>query len=219
MISVLCPSRGRPQHLARLHRSLALMTSGRWELVVRVDDDDPTADQYPQASEIRYVAGPRNTLSDLWNDCWRVAQGDVFMHGADDIVFCTREWDRLVTDAFPDDGIALVHGDDLGGAGSELATHGFLSRQWTDAVGMFSPPWFSSDWTDTWFREIADALGRRVFVPIVTEHLHFASGKSTLDLTYAERLVRHWKDNVDQIWLDTADERQAWVERLRAVMR
>jgi glycosyltransferase involved in cell wall biosynthesis len=217
VISVLAPSRGRPEQLARLHRSLVETTVGDWELLVRLDDDDPTIHDYPRGDRVDYVTGPRKTLSDCWNDCWRVARGPVFMQCADDVVFRTPGWDRIVADAFPADGIAFVHGDDLSVDG-ETGTHGFLRREWTDTVGAMTPSHFSSDWTDTWLREVADTLGRRVRVPIVTDHMHFACGKATLDLTYAERLVRHWKDRVDDTWAATAGERQQWVDGLRKAM-
>lgn len=217
MISILLPSRGRPGNVARMLVSLDETTAGDYEVIVRLDDDDPTRDQYCWSA--RYLVGPRITLSEYWNECWRVARGDIFMHAGDDIVFKTPGWDRIVRDAFPPDGIALVHGDDLGGKGPEFGTHGFLHRAWTDAVGMFVPPHFASDFNDTWLNEVANQLGRRVYVPIVTEHLHFGLGKGTLDLTHAERLVRHWTEDVEGTWDRTAPERALWVDKLAAVMR
>jgi hypothetical protein len=42
MFSILCPSRGRPLNVERLYQSLEATTEGEWELLVRLDDDDPT---------------------------------------------------------------------------------------------------------------------------------------------------------------------------------
>lgn len=225
MISILLPSRGRPENIVRLHNSVSLTAVGPWEMIVRLDEDDPSCGDYLDYIEsrllphVRFLVGERVVLSEMWNHCWRQAYGDIFMHAGDDIVFSTRGWDGIVRAAFPPDGIAFVHGDDLGGKGSWFGTHGFLRREWVDAVGIFAPPCFSSDFTDTWFNEVANLIGRRVFVPIVTEHHHFSLGKGTLDLTHAERLVRHWKDNNEKIWADTAGERVEWADKLRKVMR
>lgn len=188
-------------------------------MVVRLDDDDPTAGDYPDLVGVRYLCGPRVVLSEMWNECWRQAQGPIFWHGGDDVVFKTAGWNRIVTDAFPPDGIAFVHGDDLGGKGDKLGTHGFLRREWTDVVGTFTPPYFSSDYNDLWLNEVADAIGRRIFeYHLITEHLHPGFGKAEWDQTHNERVARHWADDVDGIWRDTAGERTVWAEKLRGAI-
>jgi hypothetical protein len=215
MISVLLPSRGRPEGVVRLWDSLVAKTSGEWEMIVRLDDDD--ASPYPPLTDVRYLRGPRGVLSDLWNDAWRQAQGNIFALCADDVIYRTQGWDRIVGDAFPADGIAYVHGDDLGGKGQTLGTLGFLHRNWTDAVGTFTPPYFVCDYADLWLNEIADNLGRRVFVPIVTEHMHPAFGKAPVDQTHRERIAR--SGGIDAVWATTAEDRLRQTETLRAVMR
>lgn len=207
MISLLLPSRGRPASVMRLYGSAVATAAGDIELIVRLDDDDPTRTLYPKRSQIRYLHGERVTLSVYWNECYVAARGPIFMHCGDDITFNTPGWDRIVADAFPEDGIAFVHGDDLGGKGETLGTHGFLRREWVDAVGYFVPPHFSSDYNDAWLNEVADAIGRRVFVPIVTEHHHPAFGKGEWDRTHQERIARHHADDVDRIWRETKGER------------
>lgn len=221
MISLLVPSRGRPENIDRLWASVMRTATVDWELVVRLDDDDFHLHDYDGGlPRTRWLTGPRILMSELWNDCWSAAAGDVFWHGGDDVTFNTTGWDRMVLDAFPADGIAFVHGDDLGGKGDQLGTHGFVTRAWTDKVGTFTPPYFSSDWNDKWLNDVADALGRRVFLPgMVTEHHHPAFGKAEWDATHNERVVRHWADDVDGKWAATADERDLWVAKLRTVMR
>lgn len=220
MISLLLPSRGRPSNVARLHESVASTAQGPWEMVIRLDDDDPTMDDYPDGIGIRYLTGTRGLMSDMWNECWRAARGSIFGLLGDDIIVRTHAWDLLVTDAFPADGIAYVHGDDLGGKGDQLGTHGFVTETWTDAVGVFSPPYFSSDYNDLWLNDIADAIGRRVFLPgLVTEHCHPAFDKADWDQTHLERVERHHRDDVDRTWRETAHIRDEWADQLRSVMQ
>lgn len=222
MISILAPSRGRPSALRRMIESAGDTCSRPFEVVVRLDDDDPTLDRYRvdewTRARAQVLVGPRIVLSQTWNECWQAAAGPIYMHASDDIVFRTPGWGQRVADAFPTDGIAFVHGDDLSGRGPAFGTHGFLRREWTDRVGTFVPPHFSSDYNDTWLNEVANMLCRRVFVPIVTEHMHFAFQKGPLDLTHAERLVRHFRDDADGIYLRTELERSDWAERLQAAL-
>lgn len=222
MISLLVPSRGRPDNIKRLWQS-AVHTAedpGGLELVVRLDLDDPMRNLYPCCHT--YIVGDRIVLSEMWNECWQAARGPIFWHGGDDVTFNTPGWDRMVSEAFDrhPDGIAFVHGDDLGGKGDQLGTHGFVRHEWTDVVGTFTPPYFSSDYNDLWFNDVADALGRRVFLAdVVTEHHHPAFEKAPWDQTHQDRVARHWADDVDGVWRDTADERALWVEMLRVAIR
>lgn len=218
MISILVPSRGRPENIRRLHESLETTTEGRWELLVRRDHDDPKWGEYETFPHLLYVTGDRLLLSQLWNDLAVYALGDILCHGGDDITFNTPGWDRIVREAFPEDQIAFVHGDDLGGKGDTLGTHGFLSRKAVKTVGYFMPPYFASDYNDLWWNEVYESIGRRIFVPIVTEHHHPAFGKGEWDLTHQERVERHEAENVDQIWVDTADKRIEDAAKLEAVI-
>lgn len=234
-ISLLVPSRGRPDGCLAMWRS-ALDTADdplSLQLVLYLDDDDPTLPGYrtwlntSDASRIKAVTGPRIVLSETWNRCWAVCDGEIGWHGNDDIRFRTDGWDNLVRQAFADvpDRIVLVHGRD-GAHDARMATHGFLHHRWTETVGYFVPPHFSSDYNDQWLSEIADRLGRRRFLPeVYTEHLHPAipgldgRPKGPLDQTHRERLERHREDNVDQRYQELAYERAYWAGKLTAVIR
>lgn len=216
MISVLCPSRGRPDSLADMAATALTAATGPVEIVVRLDDDDPA--DYPEILGVTYLTGPRALLSACWNECAAHAAGPIFMHAGDDIRFRTPGWDRAVTAAFPPDRIALVHGRD-GIHDDRLGTHSFVHRAWVDAVGYFVPPLFSSDFNDTWLNDVADRIGRRIYLPdLLTEHLHPSVGKAEWDLTHRERLERHALDDVEGIYAETAHLRERDAEALRAVI-
>lgn len=214
MISLLLASRGRPWQLNRMIDSAISHASSDIEIVVIVDDDD----SYPEDSRVKMFSVPRTTLSKYWNIAYEKARGPIYMLCNDDVVFQTEGWDRIVERAFESypDGIVLVHGSD--GEEKEHGALPFIHRNWVEAVGYFVPPYFSSDFADTWLNEVAVALGRRVKVDILTEHMHPAFGKGEQDLTYAERLVRHWKDDNIGIYESKADERLENIEKLKRVM-
>lgn len=222
LISILVPTRGRPGDFVRLVKSVYDMAThgNRIEVVAYLDDDD--ADNYkPRLLGVNYVVGPRILLSECWNRCYENAKGDIFMHCGDDIVFETPGWDTIVRKEFDKsaDKLIFVHGDDLGPHGKEFGTHGFVHRRWVETIGYFVPPLFSSDWNDVWLNDVANMIGRRVAVPIVTEHHHYTFGKSHRDKTHAEREERGQRDDVVQLFKDTQKERNHDAALLRAAMQ
>lgn len=213
VISLLVPSRGRPDRLLGMWES-ALAFADRPEglqLVVYLDDDDPTVGEYVQIVPRAVIRiGPRIMLSKMWNVCAALAHGDILWHGNDDVLFRTEHWDTEIRSGFERyaDRIACVHGRD-GIHDGNMATLGFYSRQWMDVLGYFVPPYFSSDYNDTWLSWVATQAGRRVYLPSVyTEHLHPAVGKGVQDQTHLDRLQRHVQDNVDQLYRDLEPQRK-----------
>lgn len=220
MISVLVPTRNRPESVQRLLDS-ALSTS-RFipEFIFYVDEDDTSSIDviHEHDAVTQILVGPRVVLSEMWNRCSELAKFDVMMHCGDDIVFRSRDWDERVLHEFDawDDKIIFVHGRD-GFQDANIGTHGFLHRNWVDTVGYFVPPYFSSDYNDLWLTEVADALGRRRYLPeIYTEHMHPVAGKGTWDQTHQDRLVRHRRDNVEQLYRDHAEQRAIDISKLDA---
>lgn len=214
-ISILCPTRGRPDNMVRLVESCDRNAAGSVEFVFYLDEDDELSIErarelsVARGGGVTAVTGPRIVLSEMWNECANYARADVMMHAGDDIVFRTPRWDQLVLDTFDryPDKIVFVHGDDRL-QGANLGTHGFLHRRWVDTVGHFVPPYFSSDYNDTWLTDVADRLGRRVYLPeLVTEHLHPLAGKAEWDATHQDRLERGERDQVGELYRLLESER------------
>ena len=231
LISILCPTRRRPDQVRELIKTAldTAPTYDRLQFVFYVDEDDPTRSEVQAlqgrstslATSIVVVTGPRVVLSQMWNECYKLAEGDVLMQCGDDIRFRTPGWDEKVLVqflAYPDR-IVLVHGED-GIQGRQVATHGFIHRRWVQTVGYFVPPIFASDYNDMWLTEVADTIGRRVYLPkVYTEHMHPVAGKGPLDRTHQERLERHNQQDCDKLWRDTAAERRADAAKLRAYIQ
>ena len=227
MISLLAPSRGRPEQLEEMWASARATSVGEVELCLYLDDDQ--ADAYQPGLErmaapyhVRYGdENQRLVLSECWNAAYEDACGDILMHAADDIRFRSQGWDAAVAaefERFPDE-IAFVYGRD-GYQDENLGTHGFLSRRWVESVGYFVPPYFSSDYNDLWLHDVAGRIGRRVYVPeVFIEHLHPDAGKGEWDRTHLERLERHKRDNPGSLYRDLEGHRAADAEKLLAVMK
>lgn len=233
LISVLIPSRGRPEWFTRMYRTLVeTVTYPRQvEVVAYLDEDDPTRSDYPDAAgihipaetsvQIVYINGPRCLLSEAWNACVPWANGEIFMHCGDDLTFDTPGWDMEVRQAFDEtpDKILFAYGNDLGPHGETFGTHGFVHQRWIETVGYFLPPLFSSDWNDVWLNEVAKMIGRHRFLPsVVNEHHHYTFGKAERDQTHAEREERGIADDVVDLYKRTQQERENDAAKLRAVM-
>lgn len=224
MISLLLPTRERRDSLDRLYQSAMDLADKpeRVELVVYVDGDDQSYDSYEKERLIK-VRGPRNmddgkvNLSKKWNHCWDQCKKNVVMHCGDDIAFRTKSWDSIVMTEFEKvpDRILLVYGDD-GIQHERMSTHGFYHRRWVETLGYFCPPYFSSDFNDTWLFEIGGAIGRRVYLPdLSTEHMHVSVGKMPDDQNSRDRIARHHADDVANLYRSLADKRIQDAEKLR----
>lgn len=220
LISVLCPTRQRPDNVRRLLESIAATASHAVEVVFRTDTDSPLGDNLPGSTLFTEVCGPRITLSQMWNEAYTASHGDIVMQCGDDIIFRTPGWDDRIREAFSTipDNIALVYGDD-GFHGIKHATHGFVHHAWVDTVGYLTPPYFSCDYGDTWLMEVAMLTSRLVYLPdVITEHMHPANGKAPWDQSHQERVERGDRDNVQQKYLDTRHERDNDSVKLRRIM-
>lgn len=232
MISILCPTRKRPVELHRMVHSVAetVFDPTKVEIILYIDEDDRESAllatylglQYGRTRGIRiaYQVGPRITLTDCWNQCLPKARGDIYLQGNDDLIMRTRFWDLMVGNIFAQhpDRILMVHGNDLGQHFDKFGAHCFVHQRWVDTLGYFIPPWFSSDYGDTWLNEIANALDRRRYLPMVIEHMHFLFGKAVPDQTTDERLARHKADDCDKIWNDKHTELMADIAKLRPLL-
>lgn len=219
-IGLYVPTRGRPDKLSRCIDSAYATASQpeKVEVIAYRDADDPSYD----GAEFRctFVTGPRTMLSKCWNACYSVGDADIVMHCGDDLVFRSEGWDDMVRNAFAaiEDRIAFVYGRD-GAHDEALGTHGFLSREWVEAVGYMVPPLFSHDYNDTWLHEVGRRIGRAVYLPdLFTEHMHYFWGKAERDQTYADHEAAGDRDGVHWIWAETEHLRIRDAERLTAAI-
>lgn len=232
-ISLLLPTRQRPHWLQRLATSARVTAHEphNVEIVTYIDEDDFMYDTLHEL-DLQWirVRGPRHhdghvNLSIKWNECWKSATGDIFMHCGDDIVFRTDGWDTAVREAINSmpGKIAFVWANDYGAGHdrSDFGTHGFVHRNWTDVAGRFVPPYFVSDFNDTWFNDVSMALGVQVYLrDHLTEHMHYIHSKAEIDDNTRDRLARHEAERPDALYFSDAMqlERHAEVMKLKAAI-
>lgn len=196
VISILCPTRERPDHVKRFVDSICRTTETlqSLEILFYVDSDDetfPDLSAYPVKFSV--FKGPRVWLSNAHNFLAINAKGDILMTGADDMVFRTHGWDTLVTETIfnVEDRICLVFGNDLGTHAGKIATHGFFHRKWFETLGTWVQPGRGSLW-DLWSTENAKILGRLIYLEkIVIEHVHYRQSSKSVSFDNTYQYVRN----------------------------
>jgi len=230
MISLLLPTRQRPNNLLRLAESVADTADDirDIEIVTYMDFDDHTYNDIEHLP-LKWIQiyGPREydglvNLSAMWNQCYEACHGDILMHCGDDIVFRTKGWDTTVRETFDQypDRLIFAFGRDGYQDANNFGTHGFIHRAWVDTVGYFVPPYFVSDFNDTFLNDVSKAIGRHIEIDIYTEHMHYINGKAEIDQNTRERLQRHEENNPGALY--SSDKIQGEISdaisRLQAAM-
>ena len=197
-ISLLLPTRGRPDMLRRMIRS-ALDTADSpegLEIIVNVDDDDEATLAVDFSGlQTTVIHGPPKRSMGLYNtQCLEESSGEVVILCNDDVVVRTRGWDRLTLDAAREfgDGVFLMYPNDLF-KGARLCTFPILSRA---ACGLMTTPFpeeYQGAFIDTHLMDVFKRLEHaghariRFLEHVVFEHCHYRTGKSEFDETYRTR--------------------------------
>ena len=230
-ISLLCPTRIRPQAMEEFWESAYNHATHKDKIQIcfYIDEDDSASinkfhelEKKYSRKQVKAKVGPRIIMSDNWNKCWEVADADIGCLCADDFRVETQGWDEIVLTHFNNtpDKILWLCGNDCNGQQEHLmGTFGFLHRRWIEAVGYFTPPYFSCDWCDTWINQVAIKLDRRVYdSSIIFRHLHPEFGTAPWDDSHRERKERGVRDNVAHTYQIKAAERTENANKLRNLL-
>ena len=154
-ISVIIPSRGRPDKLARCIQSLGFHTN--IEVLVGLDDDDPELQRNRAAMPCFHVIGPRHrTLGALVNTLAAKATGKYLFFLGDDYVIEQPDWPQRILDA------AAKLPNDIGVLYPRCKFHKnfanlpIISRKHYEALGYFMSPIFPYWFIDTWHDEVSE---------------------------------------------------------------
>jgi glycosyl transferase/beta-hydroxylase protein BlmF len=198
MISILTPTRWRPQLAKRFADSVANTARGPYEMLFWVDDDDDTISDYENAlggmPNVEIMVGHETSVSRAWNCLAEHARGELLMMGNDDLVAVTPGWDRILNNAsrkYFTDGIYVLYCDD-DFKHEDHCAFPVISRKWYETVGYFTPPYFRFGYNDTWLMDVAKMLGRLKYVPdAVVAHRHFTH---PTDPTPRDRTTEYARD-------------------------
>jgi hypothetical protein len=199
MITVICPSRGRPDNAIRLVKSFS--STRRYpdtQLVIAIDGSDPEFQNYcvvdwddwvENENVNLFVASPERlrmvaTLNKTAKKAVKSSRCDVVGFVGDDHLFETDGWDTKMIEAMVPNGI--VYGDD-GHQHSNLPTAVFMDANIVRKLGWMAPPQFTHLWIDNVWKALGEKLGTLRYLPeMKITHLHPHAGKAEWDATYAE---------------------------------
>lgn len=219
-VSLLCPTRKRPAELERMIRSAVKTAIGSIEILVYVDDDDPTR-HLDIAPAIKFV-GPSNGVGRAWNHLAMRATGARLMMANDDLVFETIGWDHELLSREPADRIYVAWFND-GSMKPERCAFPIVSRRWYEALGYFVPECFHFLWHDAWVWDVGRRLRRELpILSVLVEHHHFAFKKAEYDETYRRHRVgpdnQRKRREDEATFIAMAEQRQRDADLLRGLM-
>jgi hypothetical protein len=162
LISLFCPSRGRPtQAKALLDSFLATKRTEEVELVFLLDDDDPTAGDYEGHKVIGPPTGdPTGPLNREAMDSPHEYVGFI----GDDSRFETPGWDEMVLQALP----GIVWGDD--GHDVPWPSTVFMDTKIVKAMGYMVPPDLRRGFFDVVWIELAEMTATGRVIPAMFRH-------------------------------------------------
>jgi hypothetical protein len=224
LISLLLPTRGRPELLRRFLESVLARSERpeRVEVVIYADADDPSSHGFKvEGLEVRTIVGPRASMGDYNTACFNASRGDVIVLANDDVVIQTRGWDRKLREmhAAMQDRVYLAYPNDLF-KGRGLSAFPILSRTACQLLGEPFPRAYRGAFIDYHLLDVFKRLERHghprliYLEDVVFEHMHYRTGKGDFDEIYGKR--DRFGD--DDTFLRMRDERNAAAQRLLAAI-
>lgn len=159
MISVLCPSRGRPDLLDKSLRSLLDTRTAKVELLVAADPDDhATVEVAVALGAAVWMPAERlgyRRLHDYYNALASLASGDWLLIWNDDAVMHSQGWDAAIA-AHPGHVCETIEG----------MCFPAIPAHWVRHLGHVALEWHN----DAWWEMIAKLLDRRVALDLDGSH-------------------------------------------------
>ncbi|MBC8509425.1 MAG: hypothetical protein H8D34_31630 [Chloroflexi bacterium] len=225
IISLLLPTRGRPNLVNRLFKSISVNTTHleQIEIILYVDEDDVGSHHLgSEEVSVKRIIGPRTSMGAYNSACYAAAQGDIIILVNDDMIIGTQGWDTKIIDLHTSisDKIYLAYGNDLFKKGN-LCTFPILSRRTCELLVEPYPKEYQGAFIDYHLLDIFKRLQHAEFdrihylEDIVFEHLHYRTGKAPFDETYGKR--GRFAD--DSTFLALIESRKKAAEQLLSVLR
>jgi len=194
MLTVIVPSRGRPQAALEVVDAVAETRQiDTTTVVIAVDDNDPMLGHYREVAKVHPDIARVETVTGGWmvaalNEAARsvVSDRDVTAVGffGDDHRPRTPGWDASYLSALNRMGAGIVYGDDLL-QHEFVPTQCAMSAEIIRRLGWMAHPGLKHMYVDTLWRDMADVAGKRAYLPdVIVEHLHYINGKAQEDEHY-----------------------------------
>lgn len=186
-MTILVPSRGRPENIIRLMDAWSTTTTRDTRLLVLVDDDDPKLDEYLAIPSVDIQVGPRlrigGTLNVVAPEIAKTSRNIGFM--GDDHLPRTKGWDETFINELDKLKVGVVYGNDLA-HGVNLATSVTMTSNIISTLGYMCVPGSIHLFLDNFWMEIGRGTNITYFGDVTIEHVHPLFQKAPSDNTYIE---------------------------------
>lgn len=208
-ISLLHPSRGRPDKSLDTAMDWITKAGTKVELIISLDYSDPTFKRYEKSylnfhlieeyDRCPYYGGHKDIYNDntcvveATNHAAKEAKGDILVYLSDDFK-CPDNWGQLVLKEFENENRPLlIKVDDcLQKFEVPVLTIPIMNRALYERLGYFWHPSYKSMWVDCDLYETAKRINAIKLCPhLKFEHMHPSVGKSVNDETYT-RSAGNW---------------------------
>lgn len=192
MISILHPSRGRPQKAYETARKWLDNAGCDVEYILSLDSDDPK-DKYPISSLDHCIVNNNRSVVDATNQAAKKSSGNILLYLSDDFEPFPN-WGPVVLKEFENENRPLlVKVDDcLQKFDVPVLTIPIMNRALYDKLGYFWHPEYKSMFVDCDLFETVKKIGALKNAPhIKFEHKHVSVGKAQDDETY-RRSAANW---------------------------
>jgi len=206
-ISLLLPSRGRPKKFNRLISSINKTTFdlSSIELISIHDNDDESFCEI-EFKKCKFkniqIKSEQSSMGFYNSECLKKSSGESIILINDDVIFKTKNWDKLVNNLAlkHKDSIYLGYGNDLF-KGSKLPTFPILNRALIELIKDPYPVEYKGAFIDTHLNDLFQIIRKKYqdrfeyLEKFIIEHLHYRTGKSKVDEIYLKR-DRFGDDNI-----------------------
>lgn len=184
MISLVHPSRGRPEMAYNAYAEWLRKADEDFEYIISLDHSDITQSQYfikgfPEGS---IIISTNRSIVDAVNVATSCATGDIIVVMSDDFG-CPDDWCSLIRERLDPDKMGLLHVNDTIQQG--VVTLPILTRKLYERLGYVYFHRYFSMFADNDLTEAAKILG--AYIPaldITFQHRHWVNGLNKRDATY-----------------------------------
>jgi hypothetical protein len=187
----IVPSRGRPQAAREMAATFQETCQAETRLVLAVDLDDPTVDEYLNLLQtgkvdVYLAPGPSTMVRTLNLAALRyAAESFAVAFLGDDHRPRTPGWDTAYVTALQELRTGIVYGNDLL-QGEAIPTQVAMTSDIVRTLGHMAPPPLTHLYVDNYWRDLGKAADCIRYLPdVVIEHMHPFAQKAPMDDGYA----------------------------------
>lgn len=160
MISILYPSRSRPQKARDTLNDWVNNSSTEIEIILSLDIDDPTLSRYTQLfPEVKTIVNKNRSLVDATNNAAKESKGDLIVLISDDM-FSFPGWDKAILEAVEGKTDFLLKTYDT--IQSWICTLPICDRKYYERLGYIYHPDYYHMYCDTHMTHLAEAQGKMI---------------------------------------------------------